>query len=160
MPFFEHKALQADTPTPPVKRPYLRILMIAFVPCFLWPPLTICLQKLLDFSNTTVWILSLFPIGLTSWLLSRGRLFSSKHRATRALVLPVALAFLWFAFLVWFLLISKNLVEFFQPRVWPVPVARPDGKERLRHRIFRRSACQSADSQHSSAAVQTWQVGR
>ncbi len=107
-------------PTPPVKRPYLRILMIAFVPCFLWPPLTICLQKLLDFSNTTVWILSLLPIGLTSWLLSRGRLFSSKHRATRALVLPVALAFLWFAFLVWVLLILL-LIRFTGSGV-PLPI--------------------------------------
>ena len=83
-----------------------RRLLFAFVPCFLWPPVSVLLQKRLALSNNTISILFLVPITTAFWLLYDSGLFPVKRRAVRvslALLTGAALfgcaCFLWFALL-------------------------------------------------------------
>jgi hypothetical protein len=91
-------------------RPYRRALLLAFVACFLWPPLTILLQKGLAFSNGTVSMLNLILIVAASAILYRSRL-QEKSRAARAgVALLISVALFGVSMVVWvvlFLLLLK-----------------------------------------------------
>jgi|GEM_PF-7135367 hypothetical protein len=95
--------LRMEVPPQSTNRPYRRALLFAFVPCFLWTPLTVLLQKLLAFSNDTIGMLSLVPLATASAILflypSR---LQEKRRAARvcmvfltSLALFISATFLW-----------------------------------------------------------------
>ena len=91
-------------------RPFGRVLFLAFLPCFLWPPLTVLLQKLLAFSNGAVSQLSLLLVVIASVILypsclrKRSRVF----RAFMALVAGAALlCCAWVLWVVIFLILLK-----------------------------------------------------
>ena len=92
-------------------RPYRRALLLAFVPCVLWEPLTIALQRFLGVSNDTTWMLSGIPILAASRILYQSRLFPGKHPAARAGMALLMGSMLFgcavFAWVVLFLLLLK-----------------------------------------------------
>jgi hypothetical protein len=97
--------------TPQVSnRPLGRVLILAFLPCFLWPPLTILLQKLLAFSNGAVSQIQLLSVIIASVILYP-RCFIKRRRLFRVfMALLVGWALLccaWVLWVVFFLILLK-----------------------------------------------------
>ena len=103
---------QANTPSPDqgigkpltphvASRPFCRVLFLAFLPCFLWPPLTVLLQKLLAFSNGAIDLLS-FPLVVIASVILYPVCFPKHSRLFRVFIAWVAgAALLGCATLLW-----------------------------------------------------------
>ena len=91
-------------------RPFGRVLFLAFLPCFLWPPLTVLLQKLLAFSNGAISQLS-FPLVVIASVILYPGCFPKRSRLFRVFMALVAGAALlccaWVLWVVIFLVLIK-----------------------------------------------------
>ena len=86
-------------------RPFGRALFLAFLPCFLWPPLTVVLEKLLAFSSRAASQVS-FPLVIFASVILYPVCFPKRSRFFRAFIALLAgAALLCCAWVLWVIIV-------------------------------------------------------